>query len=72
MVRPFELLVKTIGIPANSEIDPTPLAAVTFVLMFGLMFGDLGQGGILAAVVGFCGASARKKQKMNWSRQAAF
>jgi len=44
LFRPFELLVKTMGMPSNSEIDPTPLAAVTFVLMFGLMFGDLGQG----------------------------
>jgi V/A-type H+/Na+-transporting ATPase subunit I len=34
--------------PANSEIDPTPLAAITFVLVFGLMFGDLGQGLVLA------------------------
>ena len=35
------------GIPSNSEIDPTPLTAITFVLMFGLMFGDLGQGLVL-------------------------
>jgi vacuolar-type H+-ATPase subunit I/STV1 len=43
-LKPFELLVKTMGMPSNSEIDPTPLTAITFVLMFGLMFGDLGQG----------------------------
>ncbi|MDO9530265.1 MAG: V-type ATPase 116kDa subunit family protein [Syntrophales bacterium] len=48
LFRPFELLVKTMGIPSNSEIDPTPLTAITFVLMFGLMFGDLGQGLVLA------------------------
>jgi V/A-type H+/Na+-transporting ATPase subunit I len=47
LFRPFELLVKTMGMPSNSEIDPTPLAAITFVLMFGLMFGDLGQGLVL-------------------------
>ena len=47
-LRPFELLVKTMGMPANSEIDPTPLTAVTFVVMFGLMFGDLGQGIVIA------------------------
>ena len=47
LFRPFELLVKTMGMPGNSEIDPTPLAAITFVLMFGLMFGDLGQGLVL-------------------------
>ncbi|MBN2568359.1 MAG: hypothetical protein JXB42_02895 [Deltaproteobacteria bacterium] len=48
LLRPFELLVKIMGVPANSEIDPTPLTAITFVLMFGLMFGDLGQGLVLA------------------------
>lgn len=46
--KPFELLVRTMGMPANREVDPTPLTAVTYVLMFGLMFGDLGQGLVLA------------------------
>jgi vacuolar-type H+-ATPase subunit I/STV1 len=48
LFKPFELIVKMMGTPANSEIDPTPLAAMTFILVFGLMFGDLGQGLILA------------------------
>ncbi|MDO9516206.1 MAG: V-type ATPase 116kDa subunit family protein [Syntrophales bacterium] len=48
LLKPFELLVKTMGMPANSEIDPTPLTAITFVIMFGLMFGDLGQGLVIA------------------------
>ncbi|MBW2560952.1 MAG: hypothetical protein JRE40_08865, partial [Deltaproteobacteria bacterium] len=48
LLKPFELLVKTMGMPSNSEIDPTPLTAVTFVIMFGLMFGDLGQGLVIA------------------------
>ncbi len=48
LFKPFELLVRTMGMPANSEIDPTPLAAVIFVLIFGMMFGDLGQGLVLA------------------------
>lgn len=47
--KPFEIIVRMMGMPANSEIDPTPLAALTFVLVFGLMFGDLGQGLVLAA-----------------------
>ena len=56
LFKPFELLVTTMGMPSDSEIDPTPLAAVTFVLMFGLMFGDLGQGIVLA----ICGFMMRK------------
>jgi V/A-type H+-transporting ATPase subunit I len=50
LLQPFELLVKTMGMPANSEIDPTPLTAITFVIMFGLMFGDVGQGLVLALI----------------------
>ncbi|MGE5799211.1 MAG: V-type ATPase 116kDa subunit family protein, partial [Syntrophaceae bacterium] len=48
LFKPFELIVRMMGMPANSEIDPTPLAALTFVLVFGLMFGDVGQGLVLA------------------------
>lgn len=49
LFRPFELLVKMMGTPGNSEIDPTPAAAIAFTVIFGVMFGDLGQGGVLAA-----------------------
>jgi len=56
LLKPFELLVKTMGMPANREMDPTPLTAVTFVPMFGLMFGDLGQGLVLA----LCGSIMKR------------
>jgi len=46
--RPMEMLVSTYGLPAYNEIDPTPVVAVTFVLMFGIMFGDLGHGLVVA------------------------
>lgn len=46
--RPFELLTSTYGIPAYDSIDPTIFVAVTFLLMFGVMFGDIGQGLVLA------------------------
>lgn len=63
LLKPFELLVRTMGMPANSEIDPTPLAAVTFVIIFGLMFGDLGQGLVLSLVGLLLRHFAKKKQK---------
>ncbi|HEY8499168.1 MAG TPA: V-type ATPase 116kDa subunit family protein [Clostridia bacterium] len=47
--KPFENIVIMYGIPAHNEFDPTILAAITFILMFGAMFGDVGQGSILAA-----------------------
>jgi len=52
-LKPFELLVRTAGLPGNSEIDPTPFAALTYMLLFGVMFGDLGQGLVLM-LTGFC------------------
>ena len=49
LFRPFELLVRMMGTPGNSEVDPTPAAAIAYTVIFGVMFGDLGQGLILAA-----------------------
>lgn len=42
--RPFEKVIQLYGLPAYDEIDPTPFVAITFCLMFGIMFGDIGQG----------------------------
>jgi len=50
LLQPFSMLVKQYGIPQYGEIDPTPLFAATFLLMFGSMFGDVGQGAVIAAV----------------------
>lgn len=48
-LRPFELLVSTYGLPKYHEFEPTLLVAVSFLVMFGMMFGDVGDGLILAA-----------------------
>jgi V/A-type H+-transporting ATPase subunit I len=50
LLQPFAMLVKQYGIPEYGEVDPTPLFAVTFLLMFGSMFGDVGQGAVIAAL----------------------
>ncbi|MDY3929074.1 MAG: V-type ATPase 116kDa subunit family protein [Clostridia bacterium] len=50
--RPFEMFVKMYGYPGYDEIDPTPLLAFTFILFFGMMFGDVGQSAVLA-LLGF-------------------
>ncbi len=44
LFRPFEMFVKMYGLPAPGGIDPTPLVAVTYMLIYGIMFADLGQG----------------------------
>lgn len=43
-VRPFEFFVDMFGLPQYDELDPTPFVAITYVLLFGIMFGDVGQG----------------------------
>jgi V/A-type H+-transporting ATPase subunit I len=43
-VKIFERLVTTYGYPRYNELDPTPLLALTFPLIFGIMFGDVGHG----------------------------
>lgn len=47
LARPFRPLVETYGATRYEDIDPTPFAAFAFVLMFGMMFGDVGQGLVL-------------------------
>ncbi len=43
----FQGLVTTYGQPNYEELDPTPIMALTFPLVFGLMFGDVGHGLLL-------------------------
>lgn len=50
--RPFEMFVKMYGLPSYNEIDPTPILAITYILFFGIMFGDVGQSAVFA-LLGF-------------------
>jgi V/A-type H+-transporting ATPase subunit I len=47
-LSPFELLTNTYARPRYEEIDPTALIAITFPLLYGAMFGDVGHGLMLA------------------------
>ncbi len=73
VVKAFESLVGMYGVPSYNELDPTPLVTVTYLLIFGMMFGDVGQGLIiflgafllyklkgikLAKVISYCGISS--------------
>ncbi len=46
--KPFGMFVEMYGLPAYHDLDPTPFLAWTYAILFGLMFGDLGQGFVLA------------------------
>ncbi len=45
--KPFSMFVEMYGLPSYGEIDPTPFVALTYALLFGIMFGDFGQGLVL-------------------------
>jgi V/A-type H+-transporting ATPase subunit I len=52
LFKPFEMFVKMYGFPAYNEVDPTSFVAITYSLIFGIMFGDVGQG-LCIAIGGF-------------------
>ncbi len=49
---PLEVITGAYGTPAYDEYDPTSLVSITFPILFGFMFGDVGQG-IVIALIGF-------------------
>ncbi|MFH0993398.1 MAG: V-type ATPase 116kDa subunit family protein, partial [bacterium] len=57
--RPFGMFVEMYGVPAYGDIDPTPFVAISYSLLFGIMFGDLGQGLVLI-LLGFIMAKWKK------------
>ncbi len=62
-LKPFETLVHTYGIPSYKSIDPTPFLGLTFLFMFGMMFGDVGHG--LALVIAGMITAIRSKKWRN-------
>ncbi|WP_303901500.1 V-type ATPase 116kDa subunit family protein [Thiohalomonas denitrificans] len=48
--QPFELFARLLGTPAANEADPSRLLVFIVPLLFGYMFGDVGQGLVLFLV----------------------
>ncbi len=63
-IRLYEFYVKMYGLPCYNETDPTAIVALTYTLFFGIMFGDVGQGLVVAIV----GALMWKFKKMEIGR----
>lgn len=61
LLRPFAMLVTAYGLPRYREVVPTLFLALSYTLMFGMMFGDVGHGIVLA----LCGGAA-----LRWGRGA--
>ena len=50
LAKPFEFYTEMYGVPKYNEIDPSLFVAITYIVLFGIMFADLGQGLILSIV----------------------
>lgn len=50
--KPFSFFVEMYGLPSYSDIDITGFVALTYTIIFGMMFGDVGQG-IVLSIAGF-------------------
>src|SRR3989449_11079342 len=62
--QPLQSIVDNFGIPSYSETNPTPFMILTFPLIYGLMFGDIGEGLLFLAFGFFLLYLKRKKVKV--------
>ena len=58
--KPFAMFTEMYGLPSYHGFNPTTLLAITYTLLFGIMFGDVGQGLLMFLI----GLFLDKKKKM--------
>ncbi|MBQ2601221.1 MAG: ATPase [Treponema sp.] len=66
IVRSFERTVLSYGAPLYGTVDPTPFVAIFFTLLFGIMFGDAGQG-LVFVIVGIL-MVCKKIKLLGWEK----
>jgi len=62
-IKGFESVVFSYGAPLYGTIDPTPIVAIFFTILFGIMFGDSGQGAVLL-ILGLLTGKVRRFAKL--------
>lgn len=67
-LKPFVPMVKNYGVPRYGEFDPTLPFAITYLLLFGAMFGDIGHGAVILLLAA---ALYRRIGRMAWVGMAA-
>jgi V/A-type H+-transporting ATPase subunit I len=60
VMEPTEDVVKAFGIPSRHDLDPTKIMFISFPLIFGLVFADIGQG-FLLLLIGLAAFRAKRK-----------
>ncbi|MDY4901284.1 MAG: V-type ATPase 116kDa subunit family protein [Treponema sp.] len=66
LISNFERLIFSYGSPLYGTVDPTPLVAVFFTILFGIMFGDAGQG-LVFLIAGIL-MSLKKMKLAGWEK----
>jgi V/A-type H+-transporting ATPase subunit I len=64
VMQPTEDVVKAFGVPSKHDIDPTKIMWLTFPIIFGLVFSDVGQG-VLIVLIGLAALRAKRRGD-NW------
>lgn len=50
LFKPYEMMIEMYGLPLYGTFDPTVFFAITYSFLFGMMFGDLGQGFVISVL----------------------
>lgn len=66
IIRNFERMIFSYGSPLYGCVDPVPFVAIFFTLLFGIMFGDAGQG-LVFLILGILMA-AKKVKLGGWEK----
>jgi V/A-type H+-transporting ATPase subunit I len=64
VMQPTEDVVKAFGVPSKHDLDPTKIMWLTFPIIFGLVFSDVGQG-LIIVLIGFAALRAKRRGD-NW------
>ena len=52
-VYPVQAITELYSLPQSTEVDPTPIFAIFYIVFFGMMFADIGYGILLTALTLF-------------------
>lgn len=66
LLKPFEKVITDFKTPAYGTLNPVYIVAITFMVMFGMMFGDAGHGFVIL-LTGLVGTLFNKKKKSSAS-----
>lgn len=65
LVKPMRFLVDMFGLPDYFSFDPTPFLSLSFLVFFGMCFGDVVYGILLCLVAGYLSRKSRGYEGIN-------